>query len=143
MFIRAYEEHGKNWKKIAEIVGTRSVSQVRSHAQKYFMKLERRSAREQARLKKAAFAATASELPKMVSIVQNQSPDKLMYENNVMRTYIQTIANVNLAFFRQLQTIFRDEQLGADLEESVLLATAWTLPSSPYPSIPAFSSPYV
>ena len=30
--------YGRNWKKIEEIIGTRSGSQIRSHAQKFFLK---------------------------------------------------------------------------------------------------------
>jgi len=39
VFLRGLDEHGKQWKKIAEMIGTRSVVQVRTHAQKYFQKL--------------------------------------------------------------------------------------------------------
>jgi SHAQKYF class myb-like DNA-binding protein len=31
--------YGKNWRKIEELVVTRNGSQIRSHAQKYFMKM--------------------------------------------------------------------------------------------------------
>lgn len=34
------KEYGTNWDKIAQMVGTRNASQVRSHAQKYNNKLE-------------------------------------------------------------------------------------------------------
>lgn len=37
------EEFGKNWKKIGQIVPTRTGAQIRSHAQKYFKKLEMQS----------------------------------------------------------------------------------------------------
>lgn len=40
-FIDAIKIHGKNWKKVEEYVGTRSGAQVRSHAQKFFLKLEK------------------------------------------------------------------------------------------------------
>lgn len=39
MFLRGLDEHGKQWKKIAILIKTRSVVQVRTHAQKYFQKL--------------------------------------------------------------------------------------------------------
>ena len=32
------ELYGKNWKKIEELIGTRTGSQIRSHAQKFFLK---------------------------------------------------------------------------------------------------------
>ena len=31
---------GKNWKKIEELIGTRHGSQIRSHAQKFFLKFK-------------------------------------------------------------------------------------------------------
>jgi len=40
-FIDAIKLHGKNWKKVEEYIGTRSGPQVRSHAQKFFLKLEK------------------------------------------------------------------------------------------------------
>jgi SHAQKYF class myb-like DNA-binding protein len=40
LFLRGMEVHGKEWKKVAAIVGTRTVMQTRTHAQKYFEKLE-------------------------------------------------------------------------------------------------------
>jgi len=40
-FIQAIKKYGKDWKKIKEEVGTRSAIQVRSHAQKYFQKLNK------------------------------------------------------------------------------------------------------
>jgi hypothetical protein len=33
--------HGKNWKKIEEVIGTRNGSQIRSHAQKFFLKVKK------------------------------------------------------------------------------------------------------
>lgn len=39
-FITALAKFGKNWKKVEAYVGTRVSEQIRSHAQKYFMKLK-------------------------------------------------------------------------------------------------------
>mmetsp|Transcript_28529 Transcript_28529/g.40639 ORF Transcript_28529/g.40639 Transcript_28529/m.40639 type:complete len:416 (+) Transcript_28529:229-1476(+) len=38
-FIKGLEMYGKGWKKIASLVKTRTVVQIRTHAQKYFLKL--------------------------------------------------------------------------------------------------------
>lgn len=38
----ALNKFGKNWKKVEAYVGTRVAEQIRSHAQKYFMKLKRK-----------------------------------------------------------------------------------------------------
>lgn len=39
LFLRGMKIHGRRWTKVAEIVGTRTTVQVRSHAQKYEMKI--------------------------------------------------------------------------------------------------------
>jgi hypothetical protein len=32
--------HGKDWKKVEDFIGTRTGAQIRSHAQKYFLRIE-------------------------------------------------------------------------------------------------------
>lgn len=39
LFLRSWEKYGKSWKKLSEIMKTRSNEQIRTHAQKYFNKL--------------------------------------------------------------------------------------------------------
>lgn len=39
MFLKGLEMYGKGWKKIAQLIKTRTVVQIRTHAQKYFLKL--------------------------------------------------------------------------------------------------------
>lgn len=40
-FVEAIKIYGKSWKKVEEFVGTRSGAQIRSHAQKFFLRLEK------------------------------------------------------------------------------------------------------
>lgn len=37
-FLEGLKVHGRNWKKISEIIKTRTSTQVRSHAQKHFIR---------------------------------------------------------------------------------------------------------
>lgn len=39
LFLEGLEQHGKGWKKIASLIKSRTVVQIRTHAQKYFQKL--------------------------------------------------------------------------------------------------------
>ena len=41
-FILAVQEFGRDWKKVSEEVGSRSSNQIRSHAQKHFLKHDRK-----------------------------------------------------------------------------------------------------
>ena len=41
VFLEGLTKHGKQWKIIAGMIGTRTVVQVRTHAQKYFQRMER------------------------------------------------------------------------------------------------------
>jgi len=41
IFLVGLKQHGKGWKQIAAMIKTRTVVQVRTHAQKYFQKLEK------------------------------------------------------------------------------------------------------
>lgn len=43
VFLEGLQQYGKQWKMIAEMIGTRTVVQVRTHAQKYFQKMERKA----------------------------------------------------------------------------------------------------
>ncbi|OQR92706.1 hypothetical protein ACHHYP_03341 [Achlya hypogyna] len=40
-FVEGLNTHGKDWKKIAAMIPTRTLMQIRTHAQKYFKKMER------------------------------------------------------------------------------------------------------
>lgn len=40
LFVFAFDWHGKDWKKLSEIITTRNIIQIRSHAQKYCKKFK-------------------------------------------------------------------------------------------------------
>ena len=45
-FLEGLKLYGKTWKKVQEYVGTRTAAQIRSHAQKYFIKSNIRPSEE-------------------------------------------------------------------------------------------------
>lgn len=53
--------HGKNWKLIEGAVETRTTSQVRSHAQKFFLKLHKIEKERKKNLKKGITAVSKAE----------------------------------------------------------------------------------
>ena len=57
-FVDGLRKYGKNWKKISQMVKTRSLTQIRTHAQKYFKKADNKQAAAA-----AATATTAAWLP--------------------------------------------------------------------------------
>lgn len=48
-FLEGIKLYGKEWKKIASMIETRTVVQIRTHAQKYFQKLAKKKAQESGR----------------------------------------------------------------------------------------------
>lgn len=46
-FLDALRAHGRNWKRIEQAVRTKNVIQIRSHAQKYFLKVQKNNTGEQ------------------------------------------------------------------------------------------------
>lgn len=53
--------HGKNWKLIENIVETRTTSQVRSHAQKFFLKIIKIEKERKKNLKKGILLASKAD----------------------------------------------------------------------------------
>ncbi len=69
-FIEALQLYGKEWKKVQEHVGTRTSTQARSHAQKYFFKMEKKAASPEI---KFTPANTVVEKPKKKKVMSVQS----------------------------------------------------------------------
>lgn len=48
LFIKGLTRYGKEWKKVAKMISSRTIVQIRTHAQKYFQKLEKQKQKEYA-----------------------------------------------------------------------------------------------
>lgn len=75
VFLQGLQEHGKNWKKIAELIKTRSSVQTRTHAQKYFLKNAKQFAEANTKtmdLKKQ----NKTQKKKLDSVTESKRPNK-------------------------------------------------------------------
>ena len=91
LFLEGLEKYGRNWKKVSSYVRTRNATQTRSHAQKYFIKLNSNKLNEE--------AISQSEKgqiiePKENGKKQNQNPTKskkteILEEIQQLEKYIQ------------------------------------------------------
>lgn len=95
VFLEGLEKHGKQWKTIASMIGTRSVVQVRTHAQKYFQKVERKNKsggshhkrkslalpiREAKKPKRMSTRLSLSNKHEVASDISNKVPDSTVSE---------------------------------------------------------------
>lgn len=65
VFLKALDKFGRDWKKMSTMIKTRTVIQIRTHAQKYFQKLEKNPALAEASKNVHHFRKrTASSLPR-------------------------------------------------------------------------------
>ena len=71
-FLHGVKKYGRNWKLVEEYVGTRDSAQIRSHAQKYFNRLEREF---------------EFQIPRSQNIQEPSEASKRKYSDNSISTY--------------------------------------------------------
>mmetsp|Transcript_3179 Transcript_3179/g.6420 ORF Transcript_3179/g.6420 Transcript_3179/m.6420 type:complete len:308 (-) Transcript_3179:83-1006(-) len=107
LFLQGLELHGKGWKKIAGLIQTRTVVQIRTHAQKYFQKLAKarasgegdnvhmegrgasRRRRNQGNKRKAITSIAASTISKKTSQNYNSSTIQVVHPNSHIAPYLE------------------------------------------------------
>ncbi|OMJ80496.1 hypothetical protein SteCoe_19246 [Stentor coeruleus] len=78
LFNLAFQWHGKDWKKLSEIIQTRSIVQIRSHAQKYCKKVESHQSKESSIPKVYVIEGALNELNDYVSTYCSNSYKKYL-----------------------------------------------------------------
>lgn len=107
-FVEAVWLYGKSWKKVESYVGTRSGTQIRSHAQKYFLK-EREKASKKNLKKKSIVATEANSTERCeANINLNEKEDAMRVEQlemecNAALSFLKSSIGNQADFRRKLQ----------------------------------------
>ena len=77
LFLQGIKLFGRDWKKIESLVGTRSSPQIRSHAQKYFNKVNKgKDARENSSESSLMNKDSSSSLSSLLDLKLNRKKEK-------------------------------------------------------------------
>jgi len=109
VFASAVQIYGKRWKKLEQVMGTRTSTQCRSHGQKYFLKLKR----EQSKSQSAAESANSddfqleddpeSEVP--AEETGEEQADLEEMDNNQLRGHLEKLIQVNMRLTKEIQRL--------------------------------------
>merc|ERR1712137_1365293 len=69
-FLEGFRIHGHKWKRVQQVVRTRSVTQVRTHAQKYLLKVAKLKAEKKENVNAVDMATLAAERPSKSTAVE-------------------------------------------------------------------------
>ncbi|KRX03542.1 Homeodomain protein [Pseudocohnilembus persalinus] len=79
LFLKGLQMHGKNWKLIEKMIQTRTGSQIRSHAQKYYLKLGKPSKKQKEKKSSAKLSADDFEI-KLEELQEQSKTQKKLIE---------------------------------------------------------------
>ena len=125
MFVKGLEAHSKQWKLIAELIKTRTVVQVRTHAQKYFQKLLKQSKNDGTNINEEAFADMFNESSADVSpaLQTNNSTSNLslschvcLEQRNLNINLTSALLSINRTAFRRTKA--KEQQHVSDQKQS-------------------------
>lgn len=109
VFANAVRIYGKRWKKLEQVMGTRTSTQCRSHGQKYFLKLKR----EQSKSQSAAESANEAEI-QLETDLQSENPTEEIDEeqtdleemdNKQLREHLEKLIQTNARLTREIQRL--------------------------------------
>lgn len=84
LFKLAYQWHGKDWKKLSEVIPTRNIKQIRSHAQKFQKKMDKKLGAELNSVKIHVLESALSGLTDYISQICSLSYKKYIECQNLL-----------------------------------------------------------
>ncbi|CAD8207600.1 unnamed protein product [Paramecium octaurelia] len=116
-FVEALSLHGKNWKKVEDYVGTRSGAQIRSHAQKFFNRLEKEFHKQINGLKSSEIKEIF--VNKMFHQYSEEEQMQIKQKNNSIMDVSEDEMLLN-AESMQAESNQQQQQIKAQLEQGIL-----------------------
>ena len=125
LFLQGLEQHGKGWKKIATLIRSRTVVQIKTHAQKYFQKLAKARSNGEAVAGMGTAGGTAvSGVPRVggedvpVAAMVNSDP------NRKRKAKPETLMKDHLALVRRGKHKFKREDIRSPKRPKILSVTS-------------------
>lgn len=84
LFKLAYQWHGKDWKKLSDLIPTRNIKQIRSHAQKFQKKMDKSQESEKSSVKIYVLDSALNELTDYISQTCSVSYKKYIECQNLL-----------------------------------------------------------
>jgi len=122
-FLAALQKHGKEWKKVAAKVKTRTVVQTRTHAQKYFQKLQKGTGSDKIDLNGIEISTIAE--------VKKATPGSLKKKNHIHLKAPSLLGPAMSTQSQQVPTATQAAQLIAQLNQVKTHAEPPMLPKAP------------
>ena len=105
LFATAVQIYGKRWKKLEQVMGTRTSTQCRSHGQKYFLKLKH----EQSKSQSAADSLTDEDFPAELEEKEDLGNEDHTYledmDNNQLREHLKSLIQTNNQLTKEIQRL--------------------------------------
>lgn len=105
LFATAVQIYGKRWKKLEQVMGTRTSTQCRSHGQKYFLKLKH----EQSKSQSAADSVTDEDFPAEQEETEDLATEDHLYledmDNNQLREHLKRLIQTNNQLTKEIQQL--------------------------------------
>lgn len=128
-FLKAIRLYGKDWKKIEKFVGTRSGSQVRSHAQKYFLKLEESDCSDR-----------SEDIPDIQpdgNIIPNLlEKDMNTLHNFHLQAYLDALKELHRSYIKQMEEIYMStilKPLSSTISVKPIISKPHAIGAFPFP----------
>ena len=106
LFASAVQLYGKRWKKLEQVMGTRTSTQCRSHGQKYFLKLKRDQSKTLAS-DSTRDEGTESSLgsPEIAELSEENGLSLEEMDNNQLRSHLDHLIQQNWRLTKEVQRL--------------------------------------